>query len=77
MGLVTWVALGYLGLLLLAGVAAAALCRVAALSARHGQSARGEVVLWGRVPPLAKRSRATPTPSGGARDAVTLRRSAP
>ncbi|MGO9791453.1 MAG: hypothetical protein ACLQQB_10935 [Solirubrobacteraceae bacterium] len=77
MGLVAWVALGYLGLLLPAGMFAAALCRVATLSARYGRSARGEVVLWGRVPPLAKQRRAALTPPRGARDAVALRRSAP
>lgn len=52
MGLVAWVALGYVVLLLWAGMLAGSLCRVAKLSARHEQSARGEVVLWGRVPLL-------------------------
>ena len=50
MGLVGWVAVGYLVLLLQAGLLVGALCRVAKLSALHGQTARGEVLLWGRIP---------------------------
>jgi hypothetical protein len=52
MGLVAWIVLGYMVLLLLAGILAGSLCRVAKLSARHGQTARCEVVLWGRIPLL-------------------------
>jgi hypothetical protein len=59
MGLVAWVALGYVVLLLQAGVLAGGLCRIARLSARHGQTAGGEVVLWGRIPLLGD------TASGG------------
>jgi hypothetical protein len=77
MGLLLWVALGYLVLLLLAGVFVAALCKVATLSARRAQSTRGELVLWGRVPPLVRARRVNRTAWGGATDAVTLRRSAP
>jgi hypothetical protein len=76
MGLLAWVALSYLGLLMLASLLAGALCSVAKLSARHGRSSRGEVVLWGRVPPLAK-ARRHPESGCGAADVVTLRQSAP
>ncbi len=54
MALVASIALGYLVLLLLAGILAGSLCRVAKLSARHGQTARGEVVLWGSIAPFGE-----------------------
>lgn len=56
MGLVASIVLGYAVLLLSAGILAGSLCRVAKLSAPHGQTARGEVVLWGRIPLLADRA---------------------
>ena len=56
MGLVAWILLGYVVLLLCAGLVAGALCRIAKLSAGQGQTARGEVVLWGRIPLVADRA---------------------
>ena len=52
MGLVECLALGYLVLLLVAGLLTASLCRIAKLSARHGLNARREVLLWGSTPLL-------------------------
>lgn len=49
MGLVEAVALAYVLLLLLAGLSAAGLCRVAKLSSRH--AVRREVLLWGSASP--------------------------
>jgi hypothetical protein len=54
MGLLLWVALGYVLLLLLAGILAGSLCRVAKLAARHGQTDRGELVLWGSIPAFSE-----------------------
>lgn len=52
MGLVEWVALGYLVLLLVAGLLTASLCRIAQLSGRHSENTRREVLVWGSLPPL-------------------------
>jgi hypothetical protein len=49
MGLVEWVALGYVALLLSASLLAASFCRIARLSGRDVENDRREVVLWGSI----------------------------
>jgi hypothetical protein len=81
MGLMDWVALGYVTLLLWASLLAASFCRIARLSGRDVDNGRREVMLWGSIP-IASNTRVRagvthPYEVGGLRGLSALRWSRP